>query len=126
MLPTLEDMLVYLYLNFSEQFEKLDVDASLLNFEAQKFFNFVKDENFSFDKLSKEMEGYIESVLKKMENTEIDETYMETIERKLLERKLEKRIKEIDVYLEKASDEEKKVLLQTRIELVRELKKLGR
>ena len=126
MLPTLEDMLVYLYLNFPEQFERLDVDASLLNFEAQKFFNFVKDENFSFDKLSKEMEGYIESVLKKMENTEIDETYMETIERKLLERKLEKRIKEIDVYLEKASDEEKKVLLQTRIELVRELKKLGR
>jgi DNA primase len=126
LLPTLEDMLIYLYLNFPEQIERFDVDTSILNFEAQKFFNFVKDENFSFNKLSKDMEIYIESLLKKMENTEIDETYIETIERKLKERKIEKRIKEIDEYLEKASEEEKKVLLQTRIELVRELKKLGR
>lgn len=126
MLPTLEDMLVYLYLNFPEQFYRLDVDVNLLNFEAQKFFSFVNDENFSFEKLSKEMEDYIKMILKKMENTEIDETFIETIEKKLLERKLENRIKEIDSYLKDATDEEKKVLLQTRIELVRELKKLGR
>ncbi|MBO8161195.1 MAG: DNA primase [Thermosipho sp. (in: Bacteria)] len=125
-LPTLEDMLVYLYMNFPERFEMLDFDVTLLTGHARKFFEDVKGKNFSFDNLSKELTEYIENVFKKMGNTEIDEVYIETIEKKLLERSLEKRIKEIDGYLSKASDEEKKVLLQTRIELVRQLKNLGR
>ncbi|SHH28275.1 DNA primase [Thermosipho atlanticus] len=125
-LPTLEDMLVYLYLNFPERFENIEVDLELLKGEAREFFTYVKNENFSFERLSKDLSEYINRVLKKLENTEIDEIYIETIERKLLERSLERRIKEIDDYLKNASDEEKKVLLQTRIEIVRQLKNLGR
>lgn len=124
-LPTLDEMVIYLLLNNPQV--DIEINPKIFNELTQEFIKSLKNlKNFSFEKLSKDLQKYIENILNKMEKFEINEDYINTVKKKIEEKTLEKRIEEIDKYLNSATEEEKRVLLQTRMELVRKLKKLGR
>lgn len=124
-LPSLDEMIIYLFLNKPDI--DIEINPKILNKYSQEFFNELrKGKNFSFENLSKDVQEYIANIFKKMEKFEIDEEYISTIKKKIKEKTIERRIKEIDNYLKQANNDEKNILLKTRMELVRELKKLGR
>ncbi|QTA37153.1 DNA primase [Thermosipho ferrireducens] len=127
--PTLEDILIFLYFNLPFAVKKLNVDVNILDEKAKEFFNCVKsfeEENFSISNLSKDLAEYVKEALERTRNLQADDALLKSVEKKLTIRKVEMRIKEIDEFLKTASPTEKKVLLKARMDLVRNLKNMGR
>ncbi len=78
--------------------------------------------NFSLNSSSKYIVEVVMNIVQKIDSflPYLDEKTMEGIKRELEERKIEKRIKEIDSLIKNIqSDEEKRILLKTRLELVK-------
>lgn len=124
--PTLEDYLVFLYFNYPEDFKRLDFSPDVLQGRAREFFLFAKDLNVSIDQLSKDMGSFVKNCLDKVE-LELDEEFLNALQRELNARSLDKRIKEIDELIQRVqTDEEKRVLLRARIELVRQRERTKR
>ncbi|ANQ53947.1 DNA primase [Thermosipho sp. 1063] len=119
-LPTLDDMIIYLIINYPDI--ELDLNPKILSKRLQEILKYLK--NFSFENMSKDLQEYVKDVLKKMENVEITEEFIKNIKKQIKRKNIEKRIEEIDQYIKNASDDEKRILLQTRIELIRKLKNI--
>ncbi len=125
-LPTLEDYLVYIYYNYPDFFKQLDFSPDLLEGNAREFFLIAKDLNDLEDQLSKDMMKMVKSSLDKID-VQIDENVLQSIKRELEIRKIDKRIAEIDALIEKSkNDDEKRILLKARIELVKQKAKIKR
>jgi len=86
----------------------------------------AKDLNDLEDQLSKDMMKMVKSSLDKID-VQIDENVLQSIKRELEIRKIDKRIAEIDALIEKSkNDDEKRILLKARIELVKQKAKIKR
>lgn len=120
---SLDDVIIYILINYPEI--DLEIDPKILNNRSLEILKHLK--NFSFENLSKKLQEYIKEVLEKMKHVEINEEYIEEIKKKIQEKSLEKRLEEIDEYIKNSKDpSEKRLLLNTRIELVRKLKNIRR
>ncbi|MGQ9856703.1 MAG: DNA primase [Fervidobacterium sp.] len=125
-LPTTEDYLVYIYFNYPELFKQIDFSPDILEGKAREFFLIAKDLNVSLDGLSKDMVAFVKDAFEKIE-IEVDDKVLEYIKRNLEEKRLEKRIAEIDNLISASkSEDEKRVLLKARMELVKQVQKLKR
>ncbi|ANE40865.1 DNA primase [Fervidobacterium ngatamarikiense] len=122
--PTTEDYLVYMYFNYPELFKQIEFTPDLLEGKAREFFLIAKDLNVSLDSLSKHMGEYVKEVFDKID-FEVDDKIVEYIKKDLELRRIDKRIAEIDsLVLKVTSDEEKRILLKARTELVRQKMKI--
>ncbi len=124
--PTLEEYLIYIFFTQKEK-------AKALGFEIDSVIDLVEDKtkeilligktlNFSLSSSSKYIVEVVMNIVQKIDSflPYLDEKTMEGIKRELEERKIEKRIKEIDSLIKNIrSDEERKILLKTRLELVK-------
>ncbi|MGC9772475.1 DNA primase [Fervidobacterium islandicum] len=118
--PTTEDYLVYMYFNYPELFKQIEFTPDLLEGKAREFFLIAKDLNVSLDSLSKYMGDFVKEVFDKID-FEVDDKIVEYIKKDLELRRIDKRIAEIDSLVLKAtSEDEKRILLKARTELVRQ------
>ncbi|QAV34221.1 DNA primase [Fervidobacterium changbaicum] len=118
--PTTEDYLVYMYFNYPELFKQIEFTPDLLEGKAREFFLIAKDLNVSLDSLSKYMGDFVKEVFDKID-FEVDDKVVEYIKKDLELRRIDKRIAEIDSLVLKAtSEDEKRILLKARTELVRQ------
>lgn len=125
-LPSLEDYLVYIYYNYPELFKQLEFSPDLLEGNVREFFLIAKDLNGLEDQLSKDMMKIVKSSLDKVD-VPIDDRVIQSIKKELEIRKIDKRIVEIDALIGKSqNDDEKRILLKARIELVKQKEKIKR
>lgn len=124
--PTTEDYLVYIYFNYPEIFKNIDFTPDILEGKAREFFLIAKDLNVFPENLSKELAQFVKDSIEKIE-IDVDDKIIQYIKKELSIRQIEKRIVEIDSLIKKSrSEDEKRILLKARIELIKQKEKIKR
>ncbi|MCD6450091.1 MAG: toprim domain-containing protein, partial [Thermotogaceae bacterium] len=126
----IDEEIAFLFFNYEDTREEIlglpkDVIGKCLKKILDSYEN-TKDLNQIMEKLSKECSDWIFSVLKDTPPPSDYQKALRDIKIQLELKKLTKRLKEIDARLNSAADEEKKVLLQARMDIVRKMKSLQR
>ncbi len=126
-----EEELVYLYVNYEDLRERIHEALSdleeILSGRMREFMEVVTREglNASFDKVSKDTGDWIFNVLRDVPPPSKPEKALEDALVRLELLKLKKRLEEIDEKInEGLSEEEKPILLNARMEIVRRMKSL--
>ncbi|MFN3691703.1 MAG: DNA primase [Fervidobacterium sp.] len=126
LVPTTEDYLVYIYFNYPDIFKTIDFTPDILEGKAREFFLIAKDLNVFPENLSKEMAQFVKNAIEKID-VDVDEKVISYIKKELAIRQIEKRISEIDNLIKTInSEDEKKILLRARIELIKQKEKIKR
>lgn len=121
-----EDYLIYIYYNYPDIFKTISFNPDVLDGKAREFFLIAKDLNVSPEQLSKDMAQFVKEALERID-MEVDDKVLDYIKKDLEIRTLEKRISEIDELIKKSkSEDEKKILLKARIELIKQKQKIRR
>ncbi len=121
-----EDYLIYIYYNYPDIFKTLSFNPDILEGKAREFFLIAKDLNVLPEQLSKDMAQFVKESIEKID-MEVDDKVLDYIKKDLEVRTLERRISEIDELIKKSkSEDEKKILLKARIELIKQKQKIRR
>ncbi len=125
-----EEVLAFLFFNNEELRDEIaGIDEEFLGSKMKeiiKLYRETGDLNKVVDELSKDTEDWIFSVLKDTPPPSNAKKALDDIKRKLKIQKLKERIKEIDDMLNEVNGEEKRVLLQARMEVLKEMQALQR
>ncbi|MCX7653384.1 MAG: DNA primase [Fervidobacterium sp.] len=125
-IATTEDYLIYIYYNYPEIFKTINFNPDILDGKAKEFFLIAKDLNVSLEQLSKDMAQFVKEAIERID-MDVDDKVLEYIKKDIEIRSLEKRIGEIDELIKKSkSEDEKKILLKARIELIKQKEKIKR
>ena len=126
----LNEEIAFLFFNFEDVREDiLDLPRDILGDclkEILDSYENTNNLNQTMENLSKECGDWIFNVLKDMPPPSDYQKVLKDIKRRLELKKLTKRLKEIDTRLNSATEEEKPVLLQARMDIVRKMKSLQR
>ncbi len=124
--PTLEEYLIYIFFTQKEKAKDLGINIDsvidLVEGKAKEILLIGKIMNFSLTSSSKDIVEGVISIVQKIDSflPYLDENTVEGIKKELEERRIEKRIREIDALIKNIqSEEERKILLKTRLELVK-------
>jgi len=125
-----DEEIAYLFFNYE------DTREEILNFPRDVLGNCIKEIldlykntnnlNQTMENLSKECSDWIFNVLKDTPPPSDYQRILRDVKRRLELKKLTKRLKEIDMHLNSATDEERHVLLKARMDIVRKMKSLQR
>ncbi|PLV60181.1 DNA primase [Thermotoga sp. KOL6] len=123
-----EEALVYLFLNYEDLREKiLSLDLEVLEGNAKDFFEKImggEDPNDVVESFPKEMKDWIFKILEEIPPPKDPEKFLGDISEKLKNRRLEKRLMEIDERIKRSpSEEEKRILLSMKMDLLRKMKR---
>ncbi len=126
----INEEIAFLFFNYEDvRKEILDLPRDILGNCLKEILNgyeSTKDLNQTMENLSKECGDWIFNVLKDTPLPSDYQKVLKDIKRRLELKKLTKRLKEIDMHLNSAADEEKRVLLRARMDIVRKMKSLQR
>jgi len=124
-----EEELVFLYMNYEdlrEDIKKIDVD--ILEGFGKDFFTLLEesgDMNTLLGRASKDLKDWIFKVQELVPEPSDPRKVLKDILNDLEKKKLKKRLAEIDDMIRNSSDEEKKVLLKARMDLIKRIKEMG-
>lgn len=120
------EALAFLFINYEHFRERiLSLDLSVLDGEAKNFFDFVsKDKTVDevMVEAPKNLRDWIFSVLERIPPPKDVEKFFNDVLHRLDMLRTEKRIKEIEKMMESATEEEKRVLMQVRMDLLRKVR----
>jgi len=121
------EALVFLFINYEHLRETiLSLDLSVLEGKARDFFDLVSKDK-AIDEVMveapKSLKDWIFSVLEKIPPPKDVEKFMSDVLHRLDVVRTEKRIKEIEKMMENATEEERRVLIQIRVDLLKKVRR---
>ncbi len=127
---SVDEILVFIFFNYEELREKiLEIDRKHIGDKLKKIldaYEKTNDLNRVLDEVSNETGDWVFNALKNVPPPSDPTKALDDAIKKIKLKKLKERLKEIDKLLQTAGEEEKSILLETRMEIVRKIQTLQR